>query len=76
MIKLAVEEYCSECPGFEPACSQSMSMREGGQDELVTTVYCARRAMCAKLVKRYQSVSLAETEGPTLYANGMKVEMR
>lgn len=74
MIKLAVEEYCSECPGFEPACSQSMSMREGGQDELVTTVYCARRAMCAKLVKRYQSVSLAEDPRPAVRINGARVE--
>lgn len=76
MIKLAVEEYCSECPGFEPACSQSMSMREGGQDELVTTVYCARRAMCAKLVKRYQSVSLAEDMRLALHIDDVRAETR
>lgn len=57
MIRLAVEDYCSECPGFEPACESSMSMQEGGKDELITTVYCARRAMCAKLVRRYSAVS-------------------
>ena len=57
MIKLAVEDYCSECPGFEPACESSMSMQEGGRDELITTVYCARRVMCAKLVRRYSAVS-------------------
>lgn len=75
MIKLAVEDYCSECPGFEPACEKGTIMREGGRDEPLTTVYCARRAMCAKLVRRYTSVSLAETEA-AVYLNGMKVETR
>jgi len=54
MIKLLVEDYCQDCANFDPAACTNTVMREGGEDQVVTQVYCKQRQMCARLVRRYK----------------------
>ena len=54
MIRLTVEDYCQECKGFEAKVTTNIVYGENGQpDSVQTQITCARREMCAKLVKRY-----------------------
>lgn len=56
MIRLSIESYCHECEGFEPEMDTRTERQPGGEDATVFELYCARRAMCAKLVRRYKDV--------------------
>lgn len=54
MITLKVEDYCQECKGFEACVATNIVYGENGaRDQVVTQITCARREMCAKLVRRY-----------------------
>ena len=61
MIKLTVEDYCQDCKGFEPRAVTNVIYGENGEpDRVQTQITCARREMCAKLVRRYAKADAGE----------------
>lgn len=48
MIKLEVEDYCQNCPAFEPMTEK---FSDYAQNAVLTTVYCESEKKCARLVQ-------------------------
>lgn len=48
MIKLKIEDYCQDCPAFEPMTEKSASY---AQNTVITTVCCESEKKCARLVQ-------------------------
>lgn len=54
MIKLKIEEYCNNCPDFEPEVEKdvakiaepSESYHTGPKVRVTTNIYCKRRLCC------------------------------
>ena len=48
MIKLEVEDYCQNCPAFEPMVEKFTNY---AQSAVITTVCCESEKKCARLVQ-------------------------
>lgn len=48
MIKLEVEDYCQNCPAFEPMTEK---FSDYAQNAVLTTVCCESQKKCARLVQ-------------------------
>lgn len=48
MIKLEVEDYCQNCPAFEPMVEKFTNY---AQNAVITTVCCESEKKCARLVQ-------------------------
>ena len=54
MIKLKIEEYCNNCPDFEPDVEKdtkviddySLVYHSGPKIQVTTNIYCKRRLCC------------------------------
>lgn len=57
MISLDVENYCHECPKFEPECTKFYY----GVDNCTTLISCESKGVCANL-KQYIEQQLARKE--------------
>ena len=59
MIALQVENYCQNCPDFEPYCNRLYSL----DDHVETLVQCVRKDRC-KEIKKYIEQQMARKERP------------
>lgn len=48
MIKLEIEDYCQNCPAFEPRVEK---FSDFAQNMVITTVCCESQKKCARLVQ-------------------------
>lgn len=61
MIRLEVQDYCQECPAFDPVAVTSVLMNEDGEDQKLTQVCCARRELCANVARRARTAVVKES---------------
>lgn len=59
MITLQVENYCQNCPDFEPYCNRLYSL----DDHVETLVQCVHKDRC-KEIKAYIEQQMARKERP------------
>jgi hypothetical protein len=62
MISLQVENYCQNCPDFEPYCNRLYSLQS-----VETLVQCAHKDLC-KEIKAYIEGQMARKERPDYMA--------
>lgn len=58
MIKLVVEEYCQNCPAFDP-CAEKLYT---GCEEIITSVMCENRDRCNKMYECIKSQLVKQNE--------------
>ena len=57
MIKLEVEQYCQNCPEFEPVVdSTALFINEGDVVRRETTVTCKHRERCINIFKHIAKI--------------------
>ena len=59
MISLQVENYCQDCPNFEPECCKCYA----NDHAYMTLISCVNRGLCANL-KQYIEEQIARKERP------------
>lgn len=58
MIRLAVQEYCQACNGFQPIVMESAQVDEGGNECKVYEVRCERWELCANVARMSRGMSM------------------
>lgn len=59
MIKLDIQDYCHNCPNFEPECTKFYS----GDGNCTTSISCENKGVCAN-IKLYIDKQIAAKERP------------
>ena len=59
MIRLDVEDYCQNCPEFDPCLANEyiISSFDGNHDELNRDVTCGHRRRCEEMYKRIEGAA-------------------
>ena len=64
MIKLMVQDYCQECPAFDPAAYEGLERDENGDDRKVIEVRCSRWELCANVARRTRRITVDKSCDP------------
>lgn len=66
MIELKVEEYCQNCPYFEPEVEKGIPLL-GRNEEYIgqhdTTISCSNRYLCAVVERHYKDKEWDKNKG-------------
>ena len=76
MIKLMVQDYCQECPAFDPAAYEGLERDENGDDRKVIEVRCSRWELCANVARRTRKVTIDDACSTVKKIGNALVEMR
>lgn len=63
MIEIKVEDYCQNCPEFDPGVEAETLYFDGYDTERLTTVFCVHRRRCEAIAKSLKKHLLAEMKG-------------
>lgn len=83
MIKLAVQEYCQACNGFQPIVMESVQNDENGNERKVYEVRCERWELCANVARMSRGMSMeagrktsSNERGNVVNLHGVVAEVR
>lgn len=76
MIRLAVQDYCQECPAFCPASYENISAGADGVEVKVIEVRCERWELCANVARRSKRMEMDAGRSNVVNIHGVTAEVR